>query len=109
MGEGVTPVEGVIVRATPETIWRVPSAKCTRAKQALILVFLDVAQRRNRDGEHAEAIVEVPPEPPFGDLGREVAVGRGDHADVHGPRPLVAHRLELALLEHAKQLGLQLQ
>ena len=39
----------------------------------------------------------------------EVAVGRGDHADVDRAGALLADALELALLQHAQQLGLQLE
>ena len=56
--------------------------------------------------EHAEPVVEILAELAALHRGVQVAVGGGDHADVgvHHARAAEAH--ELALLEHAQQLGL---
>src|SRR5262249_54531315 len=40
---------------------------------------------------------------------RQLAVGGSDHADVHADRPCPAQSLELLLLQHAQELGLQLE
>ena len=72
-------------------------------------VLAALAQRRHADREDGEAVEEVPAEAPRLDLGPEVAVGGGDDPDVGVQRPRAADALELALLEDAQQLGLQLQ
>ena len=48
-------------------------------------------------------------EAPVADRGLEVAVGRRDHADVDAERLRAADALELAELEHAEQLALDLR
>src|SRR5262245_18165487 len=68
-----------------------------------------LAQRRNRDGEDVETIVEIFAEPSCADFLPQVTIGCGNHphVDLAGMRD--AHWLILVLLENAKQLGLQLQ
>jgi len=46
-----------------------------------------IAQRRQRDGKYAEPVIEVGAEPPVGDGGFEVDVGRGDDPHVDAARP----------------------
>ena len=72
-------------------------------------VVAPLAQRQRLDREHAEPVVEVLAEPAALHLLLEVAVGGGDHAHVDGAGALLADALELALLQHAQQLGLQLE
>jgi hypothetical protein len=71
-------------------------------------VLPPLAERRQREGKDADAIIEILAEPPGGDLGREVAVGGGDEADVGLHRPRAAHRVHLALLHGAEELHLRL-
>src|SRR5262249_33508400 len=52
---------------------------------------------------------EVLAEAPRADLGSEVAVRRGDDADVDGLRAIAAEPLEAMLLEEAEELALQLR
>jgi len=59
-------------------------------------VVAAVAQRRDEDGNHVEAVVEIRLEPLLADQLRQVAVGRRDHADVDTLRPFGAERLDLA-------------
>src|SRR5690606_11255993 len=54
-----------------------------------------------------DAEEEVLAEAAGGDLGREVAIGRGDQAAGEAPRRRVAEPLEDARLQHAQQLDLQ--
>ena len=66
------------------------------------------AQRRRRDGDDVEPIVEVLAEAPRLHLGEQIAVGRGDDADV-GLDGVAAERLVLALLQDAQELHLHLR
>ena len=45
-------------------------------------IFAAFAQRRQMDGNHAEAVIEVLAEPAFGNFLVEILVGGGDHANV---------------------------
>lgn len=67
------------------------------------------AERRDLDGKYAEPIEEIAAEPPRLHLGREIAVGRRDDADVDAARAIITHPLKLAVLEHPKELRLQLE
>jgi hypothetical protein len=66
-----------------------------------------LAERRHREGEDVEPVIEVLAERPGGDRGGQVAVRRGDHADVDADRLAAADALELALLEDAEELHLR--
>ena len=68
-----------------------------------------LAQRRDVDADHAEAVVQVLAELAFGDALFEVGVGGGDHAHVDALRPRLADRHDLALLEEAQQLRLHVE
>ena len=68
-----------------------------------------VAERRERDREDAEAVVEVFAEGLVVDGLEQVAVGGGDDPDVDRQRRAAADALDLALLEDAEELGLGLQ
>ena len=72
-------------------------------------VLAAIAQRRERDREHVEPIVQVAAEAALAHFLGQIAVGRGDdaHVDVHRAR--AAQPLELSFLQHAQQLGLQLE
>ena len=65
-----------------------------------------LAQRRDRDRKDVEAIVQIAPERSVLDHVLEIAVrgGHDPHVDALGPR--AAEAFELALLQHAQQLGL---
>ena len=65
-----------------------------------------LAQRRQRDLEDAEPVVEVLAELAALHRRVQVAVGGGNHADVGVEHARAAEAHELALLEHAQQLGL---
>ena len=73
-----------------------------------------MSSRRSRSGgfddrEHVQPVVEVAAELLVGDHRDEVAVRRRHQPDVDANRPGAAEALELLLLQHAQQLGLQLQ
>jgi len=63
-------------------------------------VFAAFAQRRNLNRKNVEAIVEVAAKFAVGDEAREVAVGGGDDADVHGLRAIAAEAFEFLLLQN---------
>ena len=72
-------------------------------------VLAALAQRRHRDLDRVQPEEEVLPEAARRDLRVEVGVGGRDDAHVGAPRARAADALELAGLEHAQQLGLQVQ
>jgi len=72
-------------------------------------VFRPIPQWRQRDREHAETVEEVGPEPSLLNRSIQINVGRGDHAHVHATRLRRPDPLELAFLQHAEELGLQLE
>ena len=72
-------------------------------------VLPPLAERRRVQADHVEPVVQVLAEPPRLDQGLEVLVGRGHDPDVDADRLRAADALERHLLEHAEQLGLDLQ
>ena len=72
-------------------------------------VVLAIAQRRQLDRDHVEAVEEILAELPFLHHLPQVDVGRGDDADVDLDRLHAAEPHEVALLDHAQQLGLRLE
>ena len=69
-------------------------------------VLAALAQRRHRDRDDVQPVEQILLELAFADQLPQVAVGRGDDAHVDLDRALGSQRLELALLQHAQQLGL---
>src|SRR5207253_9910134 len=65
-----------------------------------------VTKRWNRNRYDVDAIEEVFAHLAARDHLFEVAVGRGDHADVHLDQAVPAELFDFALLEHAQQLEL---
>ena len=72
-------------------------------------VLGSLAQRRQRERHHAQAIEEIRAEAAGGHLAGEVAVGRGDEPHVDRLGLGRAERANLALLDRAQQLRLQRQ
>src|SRR6267378_5216140 len=68
-----------------------------------------LAERRGLDREHVQPVVEIVPEPLLFHHPKEVAVRRGDEADVDLDRLRTADPLELLLLQDAQQLRLELE
>ena len=68
-----------------------------------------LAQRRGVDREHAQPVVEVGPELPFDHRLLQIPVGGRQDAHVHLERGIVADPLQIAVLQHSQQLGLQRQ
>jgi hypothetical protein len=56
--------------------------------------------------ENLQPIEEVGAEPPGGHLGRQIAVRRGNQADIRLERRCSAKPLEFPLLQHTEQLDL---
>ena len=72
-------------------------------------VFFSLAQRRNLDGKHVQAIKEVPSKSAGSDRRLQVAIGGGNHAHVRVNRLVSAHTLELPLLQNPQQGNLGLR
>ena len=72
-------------------------------------VLAALAQRRELDVDDREAEVEVLAEGALVDHLAQVAVGGGEHAHVDLDDLVAADALDLAVLEHAQQLGLQVE
>src|SRR5437762_171222 len=72
-------------------------------------VLAAIAERRQMDLDRVQAEHQVLAEMPGGDFGPEVRVGRRDHANVDAARLGRSYALELAGLEHAQELRLQVQ
>jgi hypothetical protein len=66
-------------------------------------------KRRRENGEDLEAVKEVAAKLLFRDHFGQVAIGGGDEAHVDGDGPRSAQALDLALLQSAQQLGLQVE
>lgn len=67
------------------------------------------AQRRDLDGDHGEAVVEVFTEGPFFDKALEIAVSRGDQTKVDRIGFFGSEGLDFAFFEQAQELGLRSQ
>src|ERR1700690_2505513 len=65
-----------------------------------------VPQGRDIDGHHIQAVIEVLAESPLFQRGTQIAIGRGNQADIHFVRFRAAETLEFALLQNAQQLHL---
>ena len=72
-------------------------------------VLAALAQRRQLDVDDREAEVEVLAEVARLDLLHQVAVGGGDHPHVDLDDVVAADAPHLAVLQHAQELGLQVQ
>ena len=91
---------------------RLPSSAAKRARKwrvELGNVLGAFAQRRHRDREHVQPVEQVLAETAVLHVGDQVAVGGGDEPHVDLDRLLGADRLDLALLDGAKQLHLRRQ
>src|SRR6266852_1181134 len=84
---------------------RVVPGEEVRREQGHVTAAL--AQRRQHQRHHVEAVEQVAPEGALLDLRLEVLVGRGDQPEVHRFGLAPTHRLDRALLQHAEQLALQ--
>ena len=72
-------------------------------------VLAPLAQRRQRNRDDVQAVIQVLAELAFGDELLEIALGAGDGAHVHRHRSRAAHALDDAVLQHAQQLHLHRQ
>src|ERR1700687_5878200 len=72
-------------------------------------IFLALAQRRQKNVDGIEAKKQVLPKTARGGFRGYTHVGGGNHAHTHAASAGRADALELAGLENAQQLGLQLE
>ena len=70
-------------------------------------ILLALAQRRQRDRHHVQAVVKVFAEMPQPYLLFQVAVGRRDDAYVDAQGFIAADALHLSFLQNSQQLGLK--
>ncbi|HEY4056179.1 MAG TPA: hypothetical protein VGM39_06195 [Kofleriaceae bacterium] len=70
-------------------------------------VFPALAQWRKTDGDDVDAIVEIAAESTDAHIGREVAVGRGDHADIDAFGDIRTHASHFTFLQRAQQFDLE--
>ena len=72
-------------------------------------VIEPVPKRGDLNGKDAQAIVEILSEAAGFDFGGDIAICRGDNADIHGAGPVLAEFLELAFLKDAQELALEFE
>ncbi len=70
-------------------------------------VFLVIAQRRQLNVEDIQAIEKIIAQVSLGDRLLGNFVGRGQHANIDGGFALAAQAAQLAVFQHAQQLGLR--
>ena len=70
-------------------------------------IVLPLPQRRHRDLQHRQPVIQILPETAVPHRLLQIAVGRGNQADIHLDGMDPAHAFELTLLQHPQQLHLQ--
>ena len=88
-----------------EPIAGFPQKKCAQVRDLLA----PFAERRDVDADHAQPVVQILAELPFGHSLFQIGVGRGQHAHVDVLRTRVANRHDFRLLEKTQQLGLDVE
>src|SRR6516162_11330906 len=72
-------------------------------------IFAPLAQRRHHDRKNVKTIIEVAAKPLLIHLLSQIRIRRGDQAGIGVKCPRASQPLTLSLLQHAQQLGLNLQ
>ena len=72
-------------------------------------IFRPLAKGRNENRNDAQSVIEIATEGASRRVRCEVAVGSGNYSHVHANRRGATNPLKLLLLEHAQQLGLQVE
>ena len=84
-----------------------PLARLAQEERAQVRDFFPpLTKRRDVNPDHAETVVQVFAELALGHSLLEVRIGGGEGSDVYALRARLADRHDLALLEEAEQLGL---
>ena len=99
-------------RRVGDALDRLPEPRVVAAQEELGElrdVLGALAQRRQLDRDDVDPVVEVLAEPPFLDRLLEIDVGRRDQAELGLDRLGAADALDLAFLNRAQQLGLQVE
>ena len=89
--------------------WYLAAYFCDEELDEMGNVFDAMPQRRHPQLHHVQPIEQVLAEPAVRHFGVELAIGGGDDLDVDLLRNRRADRRHLVLLQHAQQLGLQLE
>ena len=84
--------------------WRPNSARNSRTSKRNVLLAL--AQGRDKERDHVEAIEEIFAEVALGDFLFEIFVGGGDEAHIHAQRLRTADGSEHLVVERAEHFGL---
>src|SRR5262245_17366518 len=72
-------------------------------------VLRALAQRRNLNGRHGDAIEEIASEAPGAHFGEQVAVARGHQAELDLARTVGAEGTDLAAFQDAQEVGLDVE
>jgi hypothetical protein len=83
-----------------------PASIVEQRERQRLDVFRSLPKRRDPEREAIEAVVEIPPERPPRHLLLEIAVRRGQEADVDRARLGRTHARYLTVLDHAQELRL---
>jgi hypothetical protein len=94
-----------LFKAAPHALREAP-AEGFREEENIISTF---SQSRKPNGKDVQAIKQVLTEASVGNFVLQAAVGRGDDTHVHLLCSRPSQRFELTFLQHAKQLGLQIE
>ena len=70
-------------------------------------VFEPLPERRDLDVDHSEAVVEILTKSMLNDIGRQFAVGGGNHANIHATLTVLTDAADFMFLQHAQQLDLR--
>ena len=65
------------------------------------------AQRRHRQGQHVQPVEQILAKPALGDGLAQAHIGRGDDADIQADGFAAADAADLAFLQEAQQVALQ--
>src|SRR5690554_1331133 len=88
-------------RCCGDSVNRAPvsSRKLTQEKvrERLDIVLAPLSERRNRELNHPQTVVEVLAKRPILDHGFEIAVGRSNHSNIRTVRLVAAHTAERSL------------
>ncbi|KPH64466.1 hypothetical protein ADT71_11335 [Novosphingobium sp. ST904] len=104
---GVKPQQGqrgIVQAGHACRIWRMAQGHAEGERGDIVRPLAQGAQGERED---VEAVIEVRAKAAFGHFGRQVAVGAGDHANVHLDRACRADRHHFLFLQGAQQLGLE--
>src|SRR5262245_22079977 len=99
-----------VERAGREALDDLAGGGCVLARKVLRQqrhIVAALAQRGDDDGDAVETVIEILAEQSLLDALAQIAVRRGDEANIDGNRLVAADASQHAILEHPQELGLQ--